>query len=340
MLVHLTRELIAAGHQVTVVSLWPPLGTKIERELLEAGAALKFLNKKPGIDLGIFVKVAKVLSESEADVIHTHRMSLRYLIPWSVFHSDRRVVHTMHTLASQEGHWVDRFPLRAAYRRKLVFPVACGQAVADSFRTVYGFRPAVVRNGIEIPEISRDHPTPRLGPLELVTIARFHPAKNHEMLLKSLQELASRGVEFNMKFVGDGELRSQMAEKTVEYGLESQVRFLGQVDDVSPILAGADAMVLASHFEGTPLSVMEAMAHGVPVVVPNVGGLPDLVEDGGGWLYQSNSSVALADLLMLISSLPSLAQVGDLGRGRSLREFDRSMMAEEYLEIYLNMTEQ
>jgi len=109
-----------------------------------------------------------------------------------------------------------------------------------------------------------------------------------------------RGLDFTLAVAGDGSLRGALEERAQQLGLGTRVRFLGALDDIGPLLAAADAVVLPSLWEGLPLVLLEAMARSRPVIATAVGGVPEVVEHGtSGWLVPPSDVVALADALEL-----------------------------------------
>ncbi|MCI0514059.1 glycosyltransferase family 4 protein [candidate division KSB1 bacterium] len=116
--------------------------------------------------------------------------------------------------------------------------------------------------------------TPLLG-----IIGRLVPIKNHSLLLAVLQQFKLAGTPLHLAIVGDGELRPQLEQEVRNLGLEAWVSFLGWRLDTEFVYAGIDLLVLASLNEGTPVTIIEAMAAGVPVVATAVGGVPDLIRD-------------------------------------------------------------
>lgn len=111
-------------------------------------------------------------------------------------------------------------------------------------------------------------------------IGRLVPIKNHDLFLKAAQEVRKALPQTCFVIVGDGERRSELEQMAAGLGLADAVRFVGWRRDLPAIYSDLDAVVIASRNEGTPVSLIEAMAAGAPVVSTAVGGVPDLLEDG------------------------------------------------------------
>ena len=129
-------------------------------------------------------------------------------------------------------------------------------------------------------------------PLVILTIGRLHAVKDHNFLLQSCTRLKTHGMKFLCLIAGDGPERKHLESKIRSLGLRSEVKLLGHVPhpQVDRLLSAADLFVLTSRSEGIPVALMEAMAEGIPVLAPDITGIPELVSDGStGFLYPAGS---------------------------------------------------
>lgn len=169
-----------------------------------------------------------------------------------------------------------------------------------------------------------------------VSATRLEPEKGHEVLLEALARLRSGGLEFVMALAGEGSRRAALEARARDLGLADHVRFLGQVESLGPLLLAADAFVLPSRTETVPLSLLEAMVRGCPVVASEVGGIADLVEsEVHGHLVPPGDPQALAAALETFHHKPALtARMGERGaeRIRSGRTWER--VVEAYEVVY------
>ena len=124
-------------------------------------------------------------------------------------------------------------------------------------------------------------------------------------------------------------------------GLGAHVRRLGVRTDVDRLLGASDAALLSSVSEGIPLSLIEAMAAGLPVVATRVGGVPEVVAEGrSGFLVPAGDDEAMADRILRLASNPALGQqLGQAGRERARDHFSEERMVAEYDRMYREMTE-
>ena len=134
--------------------------------------------------------------------------------------------------------------------------------------------------------------------------------------------------------LGDGELREQMEEYALRLGVRDRVRFLGSQENVYLYLHDADVFVLPSRYEGMPMTVIEAMGTGLPIVASNVGGIPDMVEDGESGLLTTGAPEDVARCCAALLSDEKLRQrLGRRARAESER-FSAEEMARSYCRVY------
>ncbi len=343
MLANLTRHLRAAGHTVGVVSLWDPDGMSVEEELRAQGVDLYLLGKRGGFDARMIPRFARTMSRFAPDVLHTHLYVLKYVLP-AVMLRRRRVVHTVHNLADREGGRGDVIVQQVAFRMGVV-PVAIGDEIAKSIQRLYRV-PArrTIPNGIPVadyapPPGAREEFRESVGiPAEapvFVTVGRFFEQKNHVALIAAFASERLRSMGSHLLLAGDGELRGELEGLVRQRGVAGRVHFLGKRGDVPRVLAAADVFVLPSLWEGHPLSVMEAMAAGKPVIATTVGSVPELVTPGTGLLVRPGDVAALEAAMFEIASDPGRARAAGAEALLAARaRFDASVMARAYDDLY------
>lgn len=190
----------------------------------------------------------------------------------------------------------------------------------------------IVRAGIERPPLPpRDGPAPANGSAQrslVLCVARLSPEKGHAGLLQAFARLVAGGVDAQLELLGDGPDRPRIEEQIRVLGLSERVTLRGQVseDQVLEALTRATVLVLASFMEGLPVTLMEALALGVPVVAPCVAGIPELVEHGvSGLTFPPGDWDRLAQVLRDLLADPALQQ-------RLAREGRRRVEAEYFVE--------
>lgn len=191
----------------------------------------------------------------------------------------------------------------------------------------------VVPNGVELERfvIARRPVANRI-----LAVGRLAPQKRPDVLVRMVAHLRERNPHVELQLAGDGPDRRQVEALVAELRLGDHVKLLGARTDVPALLSRAACFVLASDYEGCPLSVLEALAAGVPVVATRVGGLPEIVDDGRtGRLVEPGDPVALARVVGdLLEDSQGLRRLGEEGRRVAVERFSRERMTSEIGQLY------
>jgi glycosyltransferase involved in cell wall biosynthesis len=221
------------------------------------------------------------------------------------------------------GPFASRIITVSEFDRQLA--MKAGVTTGDRIVTVY--------NGIpDIPSHLRADPG--RTPPRLVMVARFGPQKDHPTLLRALAGLQDYPWELDL--IGDGPLRAPMESLATTLGIGERVRFLGQRLDVDEILSQAQASLLTTNWEGFPLSILEAMRAGLPVVASSVGGIGEAICDGEtGYLVPRGNVELLRDRIARLLIDPALrVRFGLNGRHRYEAHFTLSHFVTKTLAVY------
>ena len=194
-------------------------------------------------------------------------------------------------------------------------------------------RIVTVHNGIpDVPVTLRADPG-RVPP-RLVMVARLGAQKDHPTLLRALAGLGDRPWELDL--IGEGPLLGEMQALAATLGIADRVRFLGQRLDVDRLLAEAQVGLLVTNWEGFPLSNLEIMRAGLPLVATSVGGIEEAVEDGAtGYLVPRGDADVLRDRIARLLLDPALRiRMGAAGRARFEQHFTLDRMVTKTLAVY------
>ena len=279
------------------------------------------------------------------------------LFPWPAYLAGRlgrrrRVVGIEHLLADEmPDAFMGRGPvawLRAAlgWRARHVArlrmagvlshrTICVSEAVRDRLVTQYAYpsaRTVTVVNGIDVDYYYPDDGSARTvrtaqdiaaGAQVILCVASLVRQKRVDLLLDAVALLAADGITCVCLIAGDGPLRPALTEQASRRGVAAAVRFVGFVKDIRPYLQASDLFVLSSDKEGLPLSMLEAMASGVPCIVTNVGGNREVISHGeSGLLVEAGSVEALAEAIRYgLTHDAAMRVMGDNGRNRVRREF-------------------
>lgn len=255
--------------------------------IYELKRELNFLN-----DFVAFKKIYKLIESIQPDIIHTHTAKAGALgrlagILYSSLHFDRRIklVHTFH------GHIFDGYFNRfktllfilierflTGFTSKIITVSSSIKNELISLGITKEDKIKVIPLGIELEEFL-DIPLRKKDVLHVGIVGRLVLIKNHRLFLKAAAKLIMDNPQIKLKFmiIGDGELREELERYSYELGLGAHVDFLGWQKDLLNIYSDLDIVALTSINEGTPVSLIEAMASGRAVVATDVGGVRDLL---------------------------------------------------------------
>lgn len=349
--VHIVTRLNPRRYEGAVVSLGRREECDLDRLLEEAGVEVQYLGKPPGFDYRMYYRLHRALRDYRPDVVHTHMQVLRYALPSMLLLKRASLLHTIHNLAERDVEPRARFIQRYAFNHGVV-PIGVATEVALSVERLYGIQECrVISNGIPTaryarPQISRKEWRAREGfgddDVLFVCVARFAPQKNHALLLKAFAQGPASDPNAHLVLVGEGVLRQQLEGQAKSLGLSRQVHFLGLRTDIPDVLGAMDVFVLSSDYEGNPLSVMEAMASGLPIVSTAAGGVPDLFENGKeGFLVQPGDVQGLSLSMMSLLRNRELRQALGRAAARRARErFDVSTMVQAHEALYESLVDQ
>lgn len=238
--------------------------------------------------------VRRELRTARPELVHVHNVKAALVVRLAGLARPRPpVVVTLHGVPD-----ADYTPSARILRRSADVVVAVSSGVRDRLIDAGfpGARVRVIENAVR-PHVLPDRAVaraelalPALAPVA-VCLARLAPPKRHDLLVAAW---AAAPADALLLLAGDGPHRPAIEAAAAAAGLADRVRLLGAREDVGTLLAAADLCVLASDSEGLPISVLEAMAAGVPTVVSAVGGLPDALP-GAACLVEPGSAAALAD---------------------------------------------
>ena len=314
----------------------------LDRELAEAGVEVLALGRRSKLDVRAWRPLVRRLDE--VDVVHAHMFGSNV---WgTVLGRLKRVP----VVVAHEHTWsFQGQPLRRLLDRELVGRFADAFiAVAEEDRRkmieVEGVDPDTIRlipNGIPNPErgdggaVRLELGIPEDAPV-IGVVCELRAQKALEVLFAAAAQLRHELPELRVLVAGDGPEREGLGQEARRLDLDGTVQLLGIRRDVPALLDALDVAVLSSDYEGSPLSVMEYMAAGKPVVSTRVGGVPELVEDGvHGLLVEPRDPGALAAAIGRLLHDPGEARrLGEQGRERQQRELSLDAMVRKIEDLY------
>lgn len=333
---NLTYALTAAGHDVTVVSLISDR-TPIACRMEENGIRIQYLDKKLGLDLSMIPRLINIMKQEKPDVVHTHLNVIKYAAVAARL-CGIRCVHTVHNVAHEEAEGrLQKITNTIYFRRGWAVPVALSPKVQATILSFYGLKEEqvpMIYNGADLGKCCPKEDYSLSKPARLLHIGRFNEQKNHKGLLEAFAQIVKTFPDCCLQLIGDGDLEEETKNEVKSLGLQEKVLFLGNQTNVHPFLQAADLFLLPSKFEGMPMTIIEAMGTGLPIVASAVGGVPDMLEDGvSGILVPCDPDAVAQAVLQLLEQKDLRENLGTHALENS-RRFSAEYMAQCYCDIY------
>ncbi len=294
----------------------------------------------------ILRNLVRLIRKRQVAILHTHEFFMNTVGLVASRLTGVPLLATVHG----RNYYPDRFRRRIAYRLVGRFAermVAVSEDVRRFLAERIGIpriRMRVIPNGVALHEEPSQETVSALRRSlgldqhsEVVgTIGSLYPVKGHSHLIHAAFHVIRRHPRVIFLIVGRGGLRETLEAQARHLGVAHQLRFLGQREDVRELLAVCDVFVLPSLSEGMPLSLLEAMAAGVPPVATRVGGMAEVIEDGKtGLLVPPADSNALAESIVILLEDRKLAKdIGKSAREVAASRFSLTRMVQAYQEIY------
>ena len=276
------------------------------------------------------------------DVVHTHHLNQLFYATIAAKLTGARIIHTEHeyfSLQNRRSIGMLRFLAHFCYK-----VTGVGNNVTEFLATAVGIprsKLQTIPNGIDVAAFIASSPLRRedfgfsAETRIMGIVARLEQVKDHETLLQALKIIERSHHDLSLLIIGDGSLRLQLEDRCRALELKDKVRFLGLRTDISALLELIDIFVLCSREEGLPMSILEAMAAGKPIVATGVGSIPEVIIDGvNGVLVEPGDYEQLAaSCLQLLNNPQQAEKLGSSARERlrELHDFSHSLSLYEKL---------
>jgi glycosyltransferase involved in cell wall biosynthesis len=316
------------------------------------GFRVRVLGRRPGVDWRVTLRLAQFLRHEQVDLLHAHQYA-----PFFYALASRLVFRRPPILFTEHGRAFPDYPRhkRIVANRLLLERrdrvVGVGQSVRQALIRNEGIpaeRVAVIYNGVNLSTFANGSVDRRAvrhemgvdaGDWVVILVARLDPLKDLATAVRTLAQVVRRRPDARLVLVGEGPERGMVEDLVRQHDLTGHVRLLGLRSDVARLLHAADVFLLTSVSEGIPVTVLEAMAAGLPVVSTQVGGVGEIIEDGRtGLLASAGDDQRLAQKILYLADQADLRrQIGCQGRERVRALFSEEQMHASYVRLYREM---
>lgn len=290
------------------------------------------LNENQGMSFRALRKMYKLLGIIKPQIIHTHLHTYPYVMTYAIFHHIK-IIHTMHNMPIYESTKTGQRILRFLFKHKYAYPVGISSIITDQIKKVYKLKDVMtIYNPVDTSKFVPNNENH--DKFTFITIGRMSPQKNQALLLKSFSNIVNYDKNVSLIFIGDGELKEELFALTKQLNIENYVKYIGNVSNVECFLNKADVFVLSSIYEGLPMTILEAMSIGLPIISTNVGGVKDVVTDNG--LLVGVNENELTEAMELIMHSKEKYNYFANNSKKNAKNFNLEKIAEEYEKVYFN----
>jgi len=304
---------------------------RLSEEIRNLGIRAHVVDESRNSLVSTFRTMREILRKEKPDIIHSHGYKvniLSYLMP----KMPGRKYNPRYQFISR----LNLFLLSRYFHRV----VGVSGEIKKAFVKQYRFREdkvGVIHNGIEIP----DSPVTRDNNEYFVigSSGRLFPVKNYAFMIEIARVMRKKTNRIRFALAGDGPEMIKLKALVSRYHLDDVFTFRGHLQNISLFYQGLDLYLNTSINEGIPMSVLEAMAHKLPVVAPRVGGFPEIVDDGvQGYLLEERNPEAFAEKCLFLSDNEPLRQeMSEAARKKVEQRFSMEQMAQNYFNLYVEL---
>lgn len=316
---------------------------RLALELEKSKISVKVLDESTNSFFSILTAIKKLVTEFSPDIIHSHRYK-ENLLAWlaSIGRPKTKLVATQHGMPEISEVKQDiKTGLRTSFIFRLLSccfdrTVLVSEEMWQELKGSYGFSDksmVVIHNGVAIPTVIDKQDRPRLV---VGSAGRLFPVKNFNLFIDIARQVVAQNDKIDFIIAGDGPLRFELEEKINRYGIQDRCYLAGHQENMEAFYKNIDLYINTSLHEGIPMSILEAMVYGLPVVVPKVGGFPEIVQSNiQGFLIEGrNQNDYIERLLQLIDDKHLRTKMSKAARKRVVDCFSRTVMVRKYYNLY------
>lgn len=321
----------------------------LSKQLQNRGIKVEIIPSGSTFDIKLIRNLMNLIKKEKIDLVHSHLLDMNFYssivakmtgVPHistehgDIHHTSKRMNIKTRIKAKAIARFSDRIVFVSRYTRDRFLSIA----------NVPKKKIEIIYNGIDLKEYEEPIDVQKKkadvgikeGEFVVGNVSNLYPVKGQIYLLKAAMKVIKEIPNTKFLIIGRGELEGKLRREARDLGIESNVKFLGFREDVKELLKIMDIFVLSSLSEGLPLSLIEAMASKVPVVVTAVGGIPEVVDDGiDGLLVPSADADTLAEKLTNLLKNKRIAdRLGFSGNQKIKDQFNLQFMLNKYQEIY------
>jgi glycosyltransferase involved in cell wall biosynthesis len=321
---------------------------KLAEEIQKLGIPVDVVDETRLNFFQILRNARKIIMQTSPDVIHSHRMKENILAYLSA-KSDKR----MQLVCTQHGM---PEPLRVKFKimknmilskyhffilsKYFRYVIAVSEDIQINLLKQYDFhkdKVFLIYNGTDIPN---NHSSKKERNIFVIgSSGRLFPIKDYPLMVEIAREVLQQTDKIRFELAGEGPEREKILGLIHKYRIGNAFTLRGFMDSMADFYHGLDLYINTSLHEGLPMSILEAMAHGLPVIAPKTGGLTEILDDGmqGYFVDGRNPGLFAEKCLQLYRDKELSRRMGTTSREKIKRDFSLDKMAKEYTDLYLSI---
>jgi glycosyltransferase involved in cell wall biosynthesis len=324
---------------------------KLADELRNLGIPVVVVDETRMNFFQIVRNVQRIIMKVSPDIIHSHRMKENILSYLSA-KSDNRIqlVCTQHGMPEpiRFKYKIMKHIFLSKYNNYIIrkyfrYVISVSEDIRNILIQKCSFQSSkviLIYNGTEIQDnnsLDRDRDIFVIG-----SAGRFFPIKDYPLLVEIAREVLHQTDKVKFELAGEGPEKEMILSLIRGYGIEKAFSLTGFIDDMAIFYEGLDLYINTSIHEGLPMSILEAMAHGLPVIAPNTGGIKEILQNGiEGYLVEGRNPKMFAEKCIQLARDKKLSRtLGKASREKIMNDFSLDKMARNYYDLYSRVIEQ
>ena len=321
---------------------------RLAAEIRSLGIPIRVIDERVNSFPRILREAKEWLRSDPPDCLHSHRYK-ENLLAWLLNRGMKGVrlfatQHGMPEILGDKSGMKHRFVTRGNLRliRGFYRVVCVSRDVREMFLRKYGFpeeKTCTIPNGVEFPDPARRENRREAGdPFLIGSSGRFFPVKDYPLFVRIARVVKTSSAPIRFELAGDGPEVEEVEGLIRKFELGDTVSLKGFLHEMSAFYRNLDLYLNTSMHEGMPMSVLEAMSYGLPVIAPNVGGFKEIIDDGiqGHLIDGRDPEIFAAKCISLFEDRETLHRMGIAARAKVERDFSVERTIRAYRNLYLN----
>lgn len=302
---------------------------------VEKIATVKYANIKGRNLIKNYFKISNILSDFKPDILHAHLTGQLYAVPWGLIHN-KPVIITAHTKPEKAFIKKIEWMIRYGIKQKKIFIVAVSKenlGLVKKYFEIDDKRCCYINNGINVNRFyKKNH-----SHFTFINLARQDENKNQLAIIRCFEKIYRINSNIRLILVGDGPSHQKLSEEINRLKINDVALLPGAVSNVEDYYAISDVYVQSSHREALPMSILEAMAAGLPIISTDVGGIRDVVKGNGILVEETNDDALYYAMKKIYDS--SARVISEMQKESLLlsENYSSKKMVASYMNLYIQI---